>query len=75
MCRHTGLTITEPCSFDGENAMEPGSPYVCFSRVTSIDQLSARNLSAERADELAPSKEQREWADRLHRLSLNNRTK
>lgn len=53
--------------------MEPGSPYVCFSRVTSIDQLSARNLSAERADELAPSKEQREWADRLHRLSLNNR--
>lgn len=69
--RLQGKTLAQDCSLDGERAMEKGGIYVWASRVTRLDQLSARNMSAERADELAPSKEQIEWADRLHALRTN----
>jgi ATP-dependent exoDNAse (exonuclease V) alpha subunit len=64
--RVQGATLGDgQVAFDGARAMEPGCVYVWLTRVVSIRQLAAFNLTAEDVDRLAPSKLQIKWADLL----------
>jgi hypothetical protein len=71
--RVQGATLgnQQQIAFDGQDAMEPGGPYVWATRVESFDQLAATNLSASRLDQLKPTKDQRDWANKLEALAVN----